>query len=233
MDDSAVRFDQFRASIIAEPEAILDDREVMRALIAANGDTLGQNVVDLRGIALDRMEDRLARLEDTHRSVIAAAYDNLAGTNQVHRATLRILDATEFPEFLQILSHDIAAILNVDTLRLVLETVHDDQTQPLQDRFDGLLAIRPGGFVAAYLGPRHERQVLLRQIVGQIDGIYGPDASWLRSEACLRLDFGRGRLPGLLALATEDPHKFKPAQGTDLLTFFGGVFERAMRRWLA
>jgi hypothetical protein len=33
-------------------------------------------------------------------------------------------------------------------------------------------------------------------------------------------------------MGSEDPHLFKPAQGTDLLTFFGGVFERQMRRWL-
>ena len=43
----------------------------------------------------------------------------------------------------------------------------------------------------------------------------------------------KGRLPGMLVLGAEDPHQFKPNQGTDLLAFFGGVFERAMRRWLS
>ena len=32
---------------------------------------------------------------------------------------------------------------------------------------------------------------------------------------------------------TEDPHQFSPSQGVDLLTFFAGVFERVMRRWLS
>ncbi|MEO9865167.1 DUF484 family protein, partial [Yoonia sp.] len=50
---------------------------------------------------------------------------------------------------------------------------------------------------------------------------------------CLKLDFGPNRLPGMLVMGSEDPHQFTPQQGTDLLTFFGGVFERAMRRWLA
>ena len=57
----------------------------MRALVAANERALGSNVVDLRGIAMERLEARLDRLEDTHRSVIAAAYENLAGTNQIQR----------------------------------------------------------------------------------------------------------------------------------------------------
>ena len=47
------------------------------------------------------------------------------------------------------------------------------------------------------------------------------------------LDLGPGRLPGMLALGAEDPHLFAPSQGTDLLTFFAGTVERAIRRWLA
>jgi uncharacterized protein YigA (DUF484 family) len=33
-------------------------------------------------------------------------------------------------------------------------------------------------------------------------------------------------------MGSEDPHQFRPSHGTDLLTFFAGVFERQMRRWL-
>jgi uncharacterized protein YigA (DUF484 family) len=92
------------------------------------------------------------------------------------------------------------------------------------------------GFVAEYVSAGRNtplRSVTLRQTLPGTDTIYGERASWVRSEALLRLDFGRGRLPGLLGLGAEDPHRFKAAQGTDLLAFFGGVFERTMRRWLS
>jgi uncharacterized protein YigA (DUF484 family) len=62
--------------------------------------------------------------------------------------------------------------------------------------------------------------------------VYGDAAAWINSEAILKLDFGPGRLPGMLVMGAEDPHQFKPSQGTDLLGFFAGVFERQMRRWL-
>jgi uncharacterized protein YigA (DUF484 family) len=75
--------------------------------------------------------------------------------------------------------------------------------------------------------------VTLRQIETGLPEIYGDKADWIRSEACLKLDFGPGRLPGLLVMGAEDPHQFTPQQGTDLLTFFTGVFERQMRRWLS
>ncbi|MBU2359274.1 MAG: DUF484 family protein, partial [Alphaproteobacteria bacterium] len=96
-----------RDRIIADPELLLEDQDIMRALVGANDSAMGGNIVDLRGIAMERLESRLDRLEDTHRSVIAAAYENLAGTNQVHRAVLRLMDATRFETFLRDLAGEV------------------------------------------------------------------------------------------------------------------------------
>jgi uncharacterized protein len=224
-----------RDRIIAEPEVILEDRDLMRALIAANERAMGSNIVDLRGIAMERLESRLDRLEDTHRSVIAAAYENLAGTNQVHRAILQLLDPLSFEDFLKSLGGDVAATLKVDCIRLVLESVQDAEDPALR-RLGDVLCVAEPGFIADYIaGGRNIslRPVTLRQTIPTSDLIYGDRAGWIRSEALMRLDFGKGRLPGLLVMGAEDPHHFKPTHGTDLLAFFAGVFERTMRRWLS
>lgn len=227
--------DTLREMVIQDPDVILDDQDVMQALIAANERSMGGNIVDLRGIAMERLEARLDRLEDTHRSVIAAAYENLAGTNQVHRAILRMLDPIEFEVFLRDLGGDVSEILRVDAIRLVLESVQDDN-DPAVQRLGDILSVAEPGFVDNYLtGVRDAptRQVTLRQLDEGTPDIYGDRAPWIRSEACLKLDFGKGRLPGLLVMGSEDPHQFTAQQGTDLLGFFAGVFERAMRRWLS
>lgn len=227
--------EKLRDTIIAQPDVILEDQDLMRALIAANERAMGGNIVDLRGIAMKRMEARLERLEDTHRSVIAAAYENLSGTNQVHRAILRMLDPVDFEAFLRDLDDDVAKTLRVDCVRLVLESVQDGN-DPAVKRLGEVLAVAEPGFIQNYLtGARGSpaRQVTLRQIHEGDQRIYGLDAEFIRSEACLMLDFGKGRLPGLLVFGAEDPHQFSPQQGTDLLSFFTGVFERAMRRWLS
>ena len=224
-----------REAIIAQPDVILDDKDVMHALIAANEKIMGANIVDLRGMAMDRLETRLDRLEDTHRSVIAAAYENLAGTNLIHRAVLRLLEPVDFEVFINDLSGEVAEILRVDAVRLVLETDTPEDDGALASVSD-VLTMKPLGFVDNYLRQGRDgatRQATLRQ-VGDRDGkIYGERGAWVRSEACLRLDFGPGRLPGMLLLGAEDPHMFGPQQGTDLLIFFTGVFERIMRRWLS
>ena len=227
--------DALREAIIRRPDVILDDQDVMQALIAANERTMGGNIVDLRGIAMERLEHRLDRLEDTHRSVIAAAYENLAGTNQVHRAILRMMDPTEFEPFLHDLGGEVADILRVESVKLVLESGQQDNSAEL-DRLGDVMIVARAGYVDAYLtqGRAMEpRQVTLRQVQTGSDMIYRHKADWIRSEACLRLDLGEGRLPGLLVLGSEDPHMFSPQHGTDLLSFFAGVFERAMRRWLS
>ncbi len=232
MSESIAKRDDVRERIIAEPGVILDDPDVMRALVSANEKALGSNVVDLRGIAMERLEARLDRLEDTHRGVVAAAYENLAGTNQIHRAVLRLLEPLTFEEFLLDLGGEVAEILRVDAAKLVLESEHSDDDSALV----GLVCVKPVGFIESYItGTRKlpARQITLRQIDQADASIYGSRADWIRSEACFLLDFGADRLPGLLTLGSDDPHTFAPTQGTDLLTFFGGAVERAMRRWIA
>lgn len=224
-----------RDKIIADPEVLLEDLDIMRALVAANEKSMGGNIVDLRGIAMERLEARLDRLEDTHRSVIAAAYDNLAGTNQVHRAVLRMMDATKFEVFLLDLSTDVAETLRVDKMRLVLESA-SQADEPAVKQMGNVLCVVEPGFIDDYINRGRNspvRQVTLRQVQSEESDLYGDKASFIRSEACLKLDFGAGRLPGMLVMGSEEPHQFTPQQGTDLLTFFAGVFERAMRRWLS
>lgn len=237
MSDQALDLSNLRERIISEPDVILDDQDIMRALIDANEKALGGNIVDLRGIAMNRLEQRLDRLEDTHRSVIAAAYENLAGTNQVHRAVLALLDPFEFEVFLRNLGDEVAHILRLDSIKLVLES-HENAEDPVVRRLGEVLSVVPPGFVDAYISLGRAapgapvRPVTLRQLRPDSDVVYGDAAAWINSEAILKLDFGPGRLPGMLVMGAEDPHQFKPSQGTDLIGFFAGVFERQMRRWL-
>ena len=235
MSNTPLMEPHLRDRIIADPELLLEDQDIMRALVSANEKSLGGNIVDLRGIAMERLEARLDRLEDTHRSVIAAAYENLAGTNQIHRAVLRLMDATKFEVFLHDLAGDVADTLRVDVMKLVLESESAGEDDPAIRQLGNVLSVGQPGFCGDYITRGRDiavRQVTLRQVQAQDEAVYGDKADYIRSEACLKLDFGPGCLPGMLVMGSEDPHLFTPQQGTDLLTFFAGVFERSMRRWL-
>ncbi len=234
MNKSTSALDRVRDQILSDPDVILEDRDVMKALVAANEKNIGGNIVDLRGVAMERLEDRFDRLEDTHRNVIAAAYENLAGTNQIQRAVLALLEPHDFTEFLLSLTNEVAEIMKVDKIKLCLESPASDVAK--NGTYGDAVGFFAPGSIEEYLnGGRNisSRLVTLRQVSPASETLYGEKASWIQSEALLRLDLGSGKLPGMLAMGSEDPHQFHPNQGIDLLSFFSGVFERTLRRWLA
>lgn len=227
-----------RDHILNDPSLILEDSELMRALLQADRSSQGRNVVDLRGVLVDRLEERLDRLEDTHREVLAAAYENVAGMNQVHRACLSVLEPDDFAGFLQVLTREVAPILAVEVIRLGLEAPAAEPGASLGPTgpFRDVVVALPAGGADAYVTQGRglgARRVTLRQLLHASPDLYGTEAGFVRSEALLRLDLGHGNLGGLLAFGAHDPQRFHPEQGTDLLAFFGGVFERSLRRWLA
>jgi uncharacterized protein YigA (DUF484 family) len=145
------------------------------------------------------------------------------------------MDATQFEPFLRELRGEVSDILRVDAVRLVLESAVPD-ADPAVSCLGDVLSVAEPGFVRDYITHGRatpSRQVTLRQVRTDDTTIFGDKANYIRSEACMQLNLGEGRLPGMLIFGAEDPHQFTPQQGTDLLTFFAGVFERAMRRWLS
>lgn len=228
--------DDVKARILADPDVVLEDRDVMAALIGANSPPMGRKIVDLRGALVQRLEHRLDRLENTHRSVIAAAYENLAGTTQIQKAVLMLLDQSRFVDVLRVLTQEAPEMVAVDCARLCIET-NEAEPGPMpgldEDLTESVVIIPEGGTDAYFaLSSNAARKVCLRPAAAEADCVFGDAAQWVRSEALVRLDFGGGR-KGMLVFGAEDPHRFAPEHGVDLLTFFGGVVERSLRRWLA
>ena len=143
-----------------------------------------------------------------------------------------MLDASTFERFLADLSGEVADILRVDAVRLVLESNLQDSHKAAGEA----VAIMPEGFVEGYITLGRNmpaRQITLREMQKVGGSLYGARAEYIKSEACLKVDLGPDRLPAMLVMGSEDPHQFTAQQGTDLLTFFVGVFERVVRRWVA
>lgn len=230
VEDAKTDDAEIRARITADPSLVLDDVDVMKAVIGADDARVGRRITDLRGAMVDRLETRLARLEETHRSVVAAAYENMSGADQVHRAVLAILEPVRFSDLLRALDDTIPGILGVDALRLCLEGDGGLDAE-------GPLVALSEGDVDRYLTigrPGVEPHVALRAADPTDSApIFGEMAQDIRSEAAIKLDFGGGARPGMLVFGAVDPVRFGADQGSDLIEFFGGVMQRAIRRWVS
>jgi len=226
--------DLIRSLIVADPDLVLADDQVMRAIIGRTH-TPERKVVDLRDRLVERLESRLKRLVDANRSVIAAAYEAVSGTRQLHRAMLALLDTRDLTEFLRCLTRDVPDIIGVEEARLCLEADVED-TRPadgLGEGLDGRVVAMPVGTVEAYLmldGTPTPEGVLLREAGSEAEIVFGRGTT-VRSEAMARLELDGAA--GLVVFGAADPDRFGPEQGTDLLVFFGQAIERLLLQRLA
>lgn len=221
-----------RSLILANPDLVLNDDQVMRSLIGSQAQE-ARNVVDLRDRLVERMEGRLQKLMRTNRSVIAAAYENVATTNQMHRALLALIDAEEMETFLRRLVKDLPQMVGIEEARLCLEA-NVPEARPadeLAPGLDGRVVILPEGTINAYLrvDQGEPAQVTLRPCPAEKEIVFG-HISPSQSEALLPLSLSG--VTGLLAFGAADPERFSADQGTDLLSFTAEVTQRLLIRHL-
>ena len=224
--------DLIRSLIIADPALVLDDDQVMQRLVGEkNGE---RHVVDLRDRLVERLETRLDKLMTQQRSIIAAAYENVAGTNQVHRAVLALLEPSELPAFLKRLTVDVPAMLGLEEARLCLEAdvAETGPADGFGDDLHGRVVTMPEGMVDGYaaLDGTQSGRVVLREAGAESELIFG-EANPVQSEALMLLDIAGA--PSMLVFGSSDPKKFDPTHGTDLLTFLSGVIERLLTQRLS
>ncbi|MDC1252281.1 primosomal protein N', partial [Amylibacter sp.] len=191
----------------------------------------------IKSVVLKRLEGRVEEIEGQNSNIISAAYKNISTTFRVHSAILEALEPKTFSEFLNFLKTDWANTLNIDTARLCLEapSISQNDIPQLQMEFGPSVVFLQEGEIDHYitLGQDNDpRPVTLRQIRKGASNIYNDIAPELRSEALMKLDLGEGNSPGLLLLGSTNPDQFLPNMGTDLLVFYGSIFEKIMQRWL-
>ena len=235
MNDT-IQISDFRKRILQDPEALLNDREVMRALISASSNNAPTNVIDLKSAVLKRLEGHVDKIEGQNSNIISAAYKNISTTTKVHSAILEALEPKTFTEFLNFLKTDWANSLGIDVARLCLEapSISKDDIPQLKTEFGPSVIFLQEGEIDHYitLGQDNDpRSVTLRQIRKGASNIYTNIAPELRSEALMKLDLGQGNSPGLLLLGSINPDQFLPNMGTDLFVFYGSIFEKVMQRW--
>jgi uncharacterized protein YigA (DUF484 family) len=187
---------------------------------------MAEGVIDFQHFMLERLRRDLARLHQEQNSLIATSRGNLASQSRVHKGVLAMLSAASFEQLLQIVTTDLAVLIDVDIVTLGIESTTSPTTRlPVS----GLHLLR-AGMVAALLGPT--RDALLCTDIRGDPVLYGGAAGLVRSQALLRLSFGSPAPAGLLCIGTRHPDTFHPGLGTELLSFLARTLEIRVSQWL-
>ncbi|HVH81927.1 MAG TPA: DUF484 family protein, partial [Stellaceae bacterium] len=207
------------------PEFLDEHPEALRLLRPPSRE-IGDGVVDFQHFLYERQRREINRINLEYRNLIAVTRGNLASQNRVHKAALAILAAPSFGQLIQIVTTDLAVLLDVDVVTIAVENVAGI-TPRLSTHGIHLLE---AGTVEELLG--EDKAVLYEADVAGDPALFGGAAGLVRSQALLRLRFGRETPVGLLCIGTRKPGRFHPGLGTELLGFLGRIVGIAIGLWL-
>jgi uncharacterized protein YigA (DUF484 family) len=204
----------------------LDHHPEALRLLRAPSRELGERIDDFQHFMIERLRGDVARVTLEQRTLIAASRGNLATQGRVHKAVLAILAASSFEQLLQTVTTDLAVLLDVDVVTIGVEST----TVPgARLSLQGIRLLKAGA-VDELLGT--ERGLLLQSDAPGEPVLFGSAAGLVRSQALLRLSFGRGAPAGLLCIGARKPGRFHPGTGTELLSFLARTLGITIAQWL-
>ena len=232
MTKNSDKIHDIKKKIISNPEIILDDLEVMKVLFNSYSEATGENIIDLRSVAIKKLEAKIKQTETTNRSIIAAAYENISGYELIHKAILLILEVDNFEDLQVQLSQTVQPALKVSHIHIMIE---QEETENIAIKSNNYISVVKPGSVKTYINLENEllqKTVTMRQVSSPNESIYGQKVHSIKSEAVIQLDLGEKKIPALLIIGSNKAIQFEPKKGTELLEFFGSVMERVIKRWV-
>ena len=216
--------EEVSAYLREHPDFLVQHADLVHHLTPPSIDR-GRGVVDFQAFMVERLRSELHQLKDQQRELIGTARANVNSQNRIHAAVLFLLEARSFEQLIQIITTDLAILLDLDVACLVVESNGQDIPHT---HISGVRVVEEGT-VDLCLGTA---DVVLNADIHGDPEIYGPGAGLVRSEALIRLQVSSETPEGFLAFGSREPDTFHSGQGTELVNFLARVVERVIRSWL-
>ena len=223
--DAAISVARVIEFLRQNPNFLCENQDLLDVLITP-GRNSGNGVTDLHQFRAEKLRRELAELTEARDALVVTGRSNLSSQARVHKAVLALLKARNFEHFIETLTTDLAVILDLDVVIVGVEQLEDGSMPP---PVASVVALKPN-MVDSLIGPG--QSIVLKDNVTGDPEIFGPGAGLVRSEALIRLSFGRAAPTALLAFGARDAAHFEPGQGTELLRFMARVVETSIRGWL-
>lgn len=210
----------------SNPTFLKNNPEAYDYLVPPTKSEQGKNVRDFQSAMIERLKSDKERVMDTTRELVANARNNMNNQQRIQNVVLRLLEARTFEEFIEIITMDMATMLDTDIAVLVVETNGRDIPHVLTSG----IRVVPEGTIDKWMGGK---DALLQSEISGIEAIYGGAYTLVQSQALLRVDISMNTPPAILAFGSRDAHMFEDGQGTEQISFLARVVERAFRQWLS
>lgn len=185
----------------------------------------GVGVVDFQQVMLSRLKSDKTNAQRAQRELIETVRANMNNQSRIQTAVLVMLEAESFEEMVAVITEDFPALLDIDTVNLVIESTSREIPfiQQAGMRFARL------GTIEKWLG---KGDVLLQSNINGVEEIFGAGAGLVKSQALVRIEISDATPNGLIAFGSRDPDAFNPNQAIDQVGFLAQTVERCFRIWL-
>ncbi|HWG79632.1 MAG TPA: DUF484 family protein, partial [Stellaceae bacterium] len=103
------------------PDFLLTHPELLEVLTPPNVQR-GERIVDMQHFMVQHQRAEIARIKAQHRALVSATRANLASQARVHSAVLALLSASSFEQLIQIITTDLAVLLDADVVTIAVES---------------------------------------------------------------------------------------------------------------
>lgn len=207
------------------PKFLAQNPGAMDYLVPPKNGGEGKNVRDFMSFMVERLKQDKEKVVTTARTLVENARSNMNNQQRIQNVVLRLLEARTFEEFIEILTMDMATMLDTDICVLVVES---DGTDIPHIHTTGIRMVPPGT-INKWMGGKNS---MLQSNIAGIEVIYGGAYTLVQSQALLRVDISMNTPPAILAFGSRDPMMFEDGQGTEQISFLARVVERQFRTWL-
>lgn len=208
--------DLVRDFIMQNPSFVRQDEELLSCIAT---DPVSGNVISLDALARNRMLRETQAAKSRFTQIVETARANYESQIRVQEAIIAVLDAKDADDLRDRLSGHVAFSLAADACVLAISDT--SATSQTMDKI---------GTIVERLVPI-ERPVHIGALDSARTWLYGDEAHYVRSEALARIEFGKDRRIGFLALASSDIDCFREDMGHEFISFFARVVERVLTRF--
>lgn len=208
----------------ANPNFLVRHPDILEHLVPPK-ENMGKGVADFQHYMVQRLKKDKDAITDTTRDLIEVSRVNMNSVTRIQQATLKLLEARNFIQFIQAITMDLGVILDVDMAVLVVEA----SGRNVPNMAASGIKIVPEGTIDEWMG---KETVRLQSDIEGTEAVYGGGARLVRSQAVLRVDISMQTPPAVLCFGSRDPQMFRDGQGTELVGYLARVVERCFRQWL-
>ena len=216
---------QVTAFLTEHPDFLAGNPDLLTRLTVPPRQFDDGRVVDLQAYMLTHHRSRLRDYEQRHDKLVAVTRGNMHAQARIHDAVLAILGARSFNHLLEIVTTDLAVILDVDAIVFGIE--NGDVGRATAEG----VRVLPEGTIDRVMGPG--RRVFLQAKVAAADKpVFGAATGLVNSQALLRLAVRHEPPPAILAIGSRDETRFSAGQSSEPFAFLSRVLEHSVRTWL-